>query len=95
MKNCTLFSPNFFAKKKTVSAASYIRNMKIKVEIGGMELPGVCRYLKVSDTTKSCNVTSKRKLLKKKKKIHHIDNKIEDCLDPRKTEMIFEFNNRE
>ena len=30
-----------------------------------------------------------------KKKIHHIDNKIEDCLDPRKTKMIFEFNNCE
>ena len=30
-----------------------------------------------------------------KRKLQHIDNKIEDCLDPRKTKMIFEFNNRE
>ena len=32
---------------------------------------------------------------KRKRKLQHIDNKIEDCLNPRKTKMIFEFNNRE
>ena len=32
---------------------------------------------------------------KGKKKFQNIDEKIEDCLDPRKTKMIIEFNNRE
>ena len=32
---------------------------------------------------------------KRKRKLQHIDNKIEECLDPRKTKMIFEFNNCE
>ena len=31
---------------------------------------------------------------KRKRKLQDIDNKIEDCLDPRKTKRIFEFNNQ-
>ena len=31
----------------------------------------------------------------RKKKIHDIDDKIPDCLDPRKTKMIIKFNVRE
>ena len=32
---------------------------------------------------------------KRKRKFQNIDEKIEDCLDPTKTKMIIEFNNRE
>ena len=37
----------------------------------------------------------KSKKKERKRKLLHIDNKIEDCLDPRKTKVIFEFNNCE
>ena len=36
-----------------------------------------------------------QKKKERKRKLLHIDNKIEDCLDPRKTKVIFEFNNCE
>ena len=37
----------------------------------------------------------KSKKKERERKLLHIDNKIEDCLDPRKTKVIFEFNNCE